>query len=105
MLPLPVQGIAMATFFKAMITLLLDGVPPERIPVGLSAAFPTLRRITAGGFRRPPSCHHGKNRREALHQDLASADATTQFNPALAQAAGSLQPASGFSGFGPPRRH
>ena len=38
MLPLLVQGIAMATFFLAMITILLDGVPPQRIPLasGLS---------------------------------------------------------------------
>ena len=31
-LPLLVQGIAMGTFFVAMITILLDGVPPERMP-------------------------------------------------------------------------
>ena len=38
MLPLLVQGIAMATFFLAMITILLDGVPPQHIPLasGLS---------------------------------------------------------------------
>src|SRR3954466_12769752 len=33
MLPFAVQGIAMATFFLAIITILLDGVPPPRIPL------------------------------------------------------------------------
>ena len=45
-LPLLVQGIAMATFFLAMITILLDGVPPQRIPLasGLSQFRPHHRR-------------------------------------------------------------
>ena len=49
MLPLLVQGIAMATFFLAMITILLDGVPPQRIP--LASGLSNFVRITARRLR------------------------------------------------------
>ena len=50
MLPLLVQGIAMATFFLAMITILLDGVPPQRIP--LASGLSNFARIIGGRLCR-----------------------------------------------------
>jgi MFS transporter, DHA2 family, multidrug resistance protein len=82
MLPLLVQGIAMATFFLAMITILLDGVPPQRIP--LASGLSNFARITAGGFAASIVTTLW-DRREALHQSRM-ADGTTIFNPAFNQA-------------------
>jgi DHA2 family multidrug resistance protein len=47
-LPLLVQGVAMATFFVSMVTLSLNGVPAQQVPqaTGLS----NFTRITAGSF-------------------------------------------------------
>ena len=77
MLPLLVQGIAMATFFLAMITILLDGVPPEKIP--LASGLSNFCRITAGGFAASIVTTLW-DRREALHQSRL-VDHTTQFAP------------------------
>ena len=89
-LPLLVQGIAMATFFLAMITILLDGIPPQRIP--LASGLSNFARITAGGFAASIVTTVW-DRREALHQSRL-ADQTTIFTPGLSQA---LQ---GLHGFG-----
>src|SRR5580698_1281334 len=86
-LPLLVQGIAMATFFLAMITILLDGIPPERIP--LASGLSNFARITAGGFAASVVTTLW-DRREALHQSRMT-DQTTQFNPAFNQAVANLQ--------------
>jgi MFS transporter, DHA2 family, multidrug resistance protein len=80
-LPLLVQGVAMATFFLAMITLLLDGVPPQRIP--LASGLSNFVRITAGGFAASMVTTIW-DRREALHQ-ARMADLTTAFSPAFNQ--------------------
>jgi DHA2 family multidrug resistance protein len=48
MLPLAVQGIAMATFFIATVTVMLNGVPPERIAA--ASGMSNFLRITAGSF-------------------------------------------------------
>jgi DHA2 family multidrug resistance protein len=86
-LPLLVQGVAMATFFLAMITILLDGVPPQRIP--LASGLSNFTRITAGGFAASIVTTVW-DRREALHQSRM-ADGTTQFSPMLNQALAGLQ--------------
>ena len=78
-LPLLVQGIAMATFFLAMITLLLDGIPPERIPS--ASGLSNFARITAGGFAASVVTTFW-DRREALHQSRL-ADQTTIFSPLM----------------------
>ena len=75
MLPLLVQGIAMATFFLAMMTILLDGVPPEKIP--LASGLSNFTRITAGGFAASIVTTLW-DRREALHQSRM-VDHTTLF--------------------------
>ena len=81
MLPLLVQGIAMATFFLAMITILLDGVSPPRIP--MASGLSNFTRITAGGFAASVVTTIW-DRREAFHQ-ARMADLTTSFNPVLSQ--------------------
>ena len=86
-LPLLVQGIAMATFFLAMITILLDGVPPQRIPAGVGPV--QFRPHHRGGFAASLVTTLW-DRREALHQSRL-ADLTTGFSPAFNQALSPLQ--------------
>ena len=86
-LPLLVQGIAMATFFLAMITILLDGVPPQRIP--LASGLSNFARITSGGFAASLVTTLWE-RREALHQSRL-ADGATAFSPAFKGALANLQ--------------
>jgi DHA2 family multidrug resistance protein len=85
-LPLLVQGVAMATFFLAMITILLDGVTPERIP--LASGLSNFARITAGGFAASVVTTIW-DRREALHQSRMT-ELTTAFSPAYSQALAGL---------------
>jgi len=92
-LPLLVQGIAMATFFLAMITILLDGVPPQKIP--LASGLSNFARITAGGFAASIVTTIW-DRREALHQSRLT-EQTTIFTPGLSQTLTSLHH-FGFSG-------
>jgi len=80
-LPLLVQGVALATFFLAMITILLDGVPPQKIP--LASGLSNFARITGGGFAASIVTTLW-DRREALHQSRL-ADHTTIFTPGLSQ--------------------
>jgi DHA2 family multidrug resistance protein len=47
-IPMLVQGVAMSTFFIAMITLVLNGVPPHQVPA--ASGLSNFARITAGGF-------------------------------------------------------
>jgi DHA2 family multidrug resistance protein len=86
MLPLLVQGIAMATFFLAMITILLDGIPPHRIP--LASGLSNFARITGGGFAASIVTTLW-DRREALHQSRM-ADTATRFSPTLRAALANL---------------
>jgi len=79
MLPLLVQGVSLATFFLAMITILLDGVPPQRIP--LASGLSNFARITGGGFAASVVTTLW-DRREALHQSRIT-DLTNSFNPAF----------------------
>ena len=85
-LPLLVQGIAMATFFLAMITILLDGIPPQRIPS--ASGVSNFARITAGGFAASVVTTVW-DRREALHQSRL-ADQATAFSPWLHAAIANL---------------
>jgi DHA2 family multidrug resistance protein len=64
-LPLLVQGVAMSTFFLAMLTISLDRIPPQRIPsaTGLS----NFTRIVAGSFAASIITTAWDDR-EALHQ-------------------------------------
>lgn len=64
-LPLMIQGVAMSTFFVAMISISIDGIAPERIPG--ASGLSNFTRITAGGFAASIVTTMW-DRREALHQ-------------------------------------
>jgi DHA2 family multidrug resistance protein len=91
-LPLLVQGVAMSTFFVAMVTISLDGVPPEKIPS--ASGISNFSRITAGGFAASITTTLW-DRREALHQSRL-ADASSVYSPAMQQATAHLH-AFGFT--------
>ncbi|HEY5338767.1 MAG TPA: DHA2 family efflux MFS transporter permease subunit [Rhizomicrobium sp.] len=81
-MPLIIQGIAMSTFFVAMLTISLDGIPPERIPS--ASGISNFARITAGGFAAS-IITTAWDRREALHQSRL-ADSSSAYNPIMQQA-------------------
>jgi DHA2 family multidrug resistance protein len=68
-LPSLVQGVAMSTFFLAMVTISLDGIPPERLPS--ATGIINFARITAGSFAASLTTTMW-DRREALHQSRLS---------------------------------
>lgn len=76
-LPLVVQGVAMSTFFVAMIGISLDGVEPARIPS--ASGISNFSRITAGGFAASITTTFW-DRREAFHQGRL-VETPTIFNP------------------------
>ncbi len=63
--PLLVQGLAMGTFFIAMLSILLEGVAPNRVPA--ASGVSNFIRITAGSFAASITTTLW-DRREALHQ-------------------------------------
>lgn len=65
MAPLLVQGIAMSIFFLAMVTILLDGIAPPRIPS--ATGISNFARIVAGSFAAS-IITTAWDRREAIHQ-------------------------------------
>ena len=77
-MPLLVQGVAMSTFFVAMLTIQLDGIAPERIPS--ATGISNFARITSGSFAASLITTMW-DRREALHQSRL-ADHFTAFSPA-----------------------
>src|SRR6185312_2641797 len=85
-MPMLVQGIAMSTFFVALITISLDGIPPERIPS--ASGISNFARITAGGFAASIITTLW-DRREALHQSRM-ADHSSVFDPIMQQAVAHL---------------
>ncbi len=80
--PLAVQGVAMSTFFVAMLTISLDGIAPERIPS--ASGISNFTRITAGGFAASITTTMW-DRREALHQSRL-ADTSSAYSPWMQQA-------------------
>ncbi len=81
-MPMLVQGIAMSTFFVALITISLDGVAPQRIPS--ASGISNFSRITAGGFAASITTTLW-DRREALHQSRL-AESSSLYHPAMQQA-------------------
>jgi DHA2 family multidrug resistance protein len=77
--PLMVQGISSGTFFIATISILLDGVPPARIPQ--ASGLSNFARIIAAGFSVSLVTTFW-DRREALHQSRM-AEMTTAYAPAF----------------------
>jgi DHA2 family multidrug resistance protein len=86
-MPLLVQGVAMSTFFVAMLTIQLDGIPPERIPS--ATGISNFARITSGSFAASLITTMW-DRREALHQSRL-ADHFTIFQPRYQGAIEQLQ--------------
>jgi DHA2 family multidrug resistance protein len=81
-MPMLVQGIAMSTFFVALLTISLDGVEPERIPS--ASGISNFSRITAGGFAASITTTVW-DRREALHQSRLS-EVSSVYDPSMQHA-------------------
>jgi len=86
LLPLLIQGLSMAFFFVALVTIQLDGIPPQQVPgaVGLS----NFLRIIAGAFSTSIATTVWENRAD-LHQSRL-AEATSLYDPRLQHAIGAL---------------
>jgi DHA2 family multidrug resistance protein len=86
-IPLFLQGFALSMFFVPLLHILLDGIPPERVPsaTGLS----NFARITSGGFAASLITTFW-DRREALHQSRL-VETSTGFSPLYRQATEQLQ--------------
>ncbi len=91
-MPLFVQGLAMSVFFVSMLTILLQGVSPERIPA--ASGLSNFARITAGGFAASLTTVIW-DRREAMHQSRL-VDSSSFNDPAMVQVLQHLH-ASGLS--------
>jgi len=88
-LPMLVQGVAMAFFFVSIVTIQLDGIAPRDIPA--ATGIGNFLRITAAAFSTSIATTTWDNR-AALHQSRL-AEATSLYDPRLQQAthaAGSL---------------
>jgi len=85
-LPMLVQGVSMAFFFVSVITIQLDGIPPQRVPAATSIA--NFLRITAGAFSTSIATTVWENRAD-LHQSRL-AEATSAYDPAAQQAVATL---------------
>jgi len=75
--PQLVLGVAMSTFFLSMVTISLDGIPPDKLPTATSIS--NFTRITAGAFAASIATTSW-DRREALHQTRLT-DAITAQSP------------------------
>jgi DHA2 family multidrug resistance protein len=85
-LPLMVQGISSGSFFIATISILLDGVPEDKIPS--AAGLSNFARIIAAGFSVSLVTTFW-DRREALHQSRM-AELTSSYAPAFNNVLSSL---------------
>ena len=86
MTPLLVQGLAMGMFFVAMLTILLDGLPPDKVPA--ASGLSNFLRITGGSFATSLTTTFW-DRREALHQSRM-VESLTAFDPAYTHALAQL---------------
>jgi DHA2 family multidrug resistance protein len=85
-IPLMVQGISSGSFFIATISILLDGLPPSRIPA--ASGLSNFARIIAAGFSVSLVTTFW-DRREAFHQSRM-ADMTSAYAPAFNNVLSSL---------------
>jgi DHA2 family multidrug resistance protein len=86
-LPLMVQGISSGCFFIATVSILLDGVPPDKIPA--ASGLSNFARVVIAGFSVSLVTTFW-DRREALHQSRMT-DLTSSFTPAFNAMLSSLQ--------------
>lgn len=80
-MPLLVQGIGMSMFFIAMLSILLDGIPPAQIPA--ASGLSNFMRITAGAFATSIITTFW-DRHAAMHQTHL-AEATSAYDLRLQQ--------------------
>jgi MFS transporter, DHA2 family, multidrug resistance protein len=85
--PLFVQGFAMSMFFVQLLNILLDRLPPEKVPA--AAGISNFVRITAGSFAASIITTFW-DRREAVHQTRLT-EIGTDFSPLYRQATEQLQ--------------
>jgi MFS transporter, DHA2 family, multidrug resistance protein len=86
-LPQLVMGIGMGSFFVAMVTILLDGLPPERVPA--ASGVSNFLRIVAGAFATSITTTFW-DRHEAMHQTRL-AESSSAYSPSLQDAVNGLQ--------------
>jgi DHA2 family multidrug resistance protein len=86
-LPQLVMGIGMGSFFVAMVTILLDGLPPERVPA--ASGVSNFVRIVAGAFATSITTTFW-DRHEAMHQTRL-AESSSAYSPSLQEAVNGLQ--------------
>jgi DHA2 family multidrug resistance protein len=87
LLPQLVMGIGMGTFFVAMVSILLEGLPPERVPA--ASGVSNFLRIIASSFATSLTTTYW-DRHEAVHQ-LRLAESSSVFSPALQGALNGLK--------------
>jgi DHA2 family multidrug resistance protein len=86
-LPQLVLGVAMGTFFVSLLAILLDGLPPERVPA--ASGLSNFLRTVASAFATSITTTFW-DRHESLHQTHL-AESSSVFSPALQSAVGALQ--------------
>jgi DHA2 family multidrug resistance protein len=87
LLPNLVMGIGMATFFVAMLSILLEGLPQARVPS--ASGVSSFLRIVAGAFATSITTTLW-DRRETLHQTRL-AESSSLLSPSMQQALHGLQ--------------
>jgi DHA2 family multidrug resistance protein len=92
-LPLLVQGVALGLFFVALVTISLDGLPPERVPS--ASGLNNFLRIVGAGFATSITTTYW-DRREALHQSRI-VESLSAYDPGYSSALAQLH-AFGFGG-------
>ena len=85
--PLLLQGLAMAMFFVPLLNIVLDGIPPEKVPS--ASGISNFARITCGSFGASVITTYW-DRREALHQSRL-VESATSYSPAYTQAVQQLE--------------
>ena len=86
-LPMLVQGVAMSTFFVSMVTLSLNGIPPQQVPS--ASGLSNFARLTAGSFAASLTTTIWDND-AAVHQTRL-AETMPSSSPAFTQAMSQLQ--------------
>jgi DHA2 family multidrug resistance protein len=87
MLPQLVLGIGMGTFFVSLLTILLDGLPPDRVPA--ASGVSNFLRTVASAFATSITTTFW-DRHEILHQTRL-AESSSAFSPALQSSVSGLQ--------------
>jgi len=85
--PLLVQGVALSTFMVAIVSITVQGLPPEKLPSG--SGLMNFARITGGGIAASIAITFW-DRREILHQSRL-AESSSLYDPAVQHAMSTLK--------------